>query len=275
MRPVECRTVAALYVEPKGCYVGVPGVDPWDEARDARTYAGPHPVVAHPPCQLWGAFAPINYKRWGGEHNRPGNDGGCFASALESVRRFGWVLEHPAKTRAWAAHGLAAPSGIGWQRCIDGGWVCEVWQSAYGHRAAKATWLYYCGKEPPLQLRWDRPNGTHQIGFHDQRGKAANKPTLGKREANATPAEFRDALIALARHAAAMYRQSTGTSGASLMNDAQAAVFLMRGLIQLGITLDDYQTAISNPDMSPEDLAQLLRNNNDRIKELLDREHEK
>lgn len=26
MRPVECRTVAALYVEPKGCYVGVPGV---------------------------------------------------------------------------------------------------------------------------------------------------------------------------------------------------------------------------------------------------------
>ncbi|NCZ71579.1 MAG: hypothetical protein EBY80_15735 [Actinobacteria bacterium] len=46
MRPVEgLRTVAALYVQPNGCYVGVPGVDPWDEARDARTYAGPHPVV--------------------------------------------------------------------------------------------------------------------------------------------------------------------------------------------------------------------------------------
>lgn len=29
----------------------------------------------------------------------------------------------------------------------------------------------------------------------------ANKPTLGKCEANATPIEFRDALIALARHA--------------------------------------------------------------------------
>lgn len=59
------------------------------------------------------------------------------------------------------------------------------------------------------------------------------------------------------------------------MNDIQAAVFIMRGLIQLGITLDDYQAAISNPDMSADELAQLLRNNNDRIKGLLDREHEK
>ena len=194
--------VAAIFVQPDGCYAKHPGIDAWPEQLDARKYRGPWPVVAHPPCQLWGAFAPINYKRWGGEHNRPGNDGGCFASALESVRKFGGVLEHPAKTRAWEAHGLAAPTGIGWQRCIDGGWVCEVWQSAYGHRAAKATWLYYYGTEPPLQLRWNRPDGTHQIGFFDQRGKAANKPTLGKREANATPIELRDALIALARQAA-------------------------------------------------------------------------
>ena len=133
MRPVEpLRPVAALYVEPKGCYVGVPGVDPWDEARDARTYAGPHPVVAHPPCQLWGAMANVNFARWGGEHNRPGNDGGCFAAALAAVNRWGGVLEHPAKTRAWAAYGLEKPTGIGWQRS-GLGWVCEVWQSAYGH----------------------------------------------------------------------------------------------------------------------------------------------
>ena len=41
--------IAALYVETDGCYYGLPGVDPWDEARDARTYAGPHPVVAQLP----------------------------------------------------------------------------------------------------------------------------------------------------------------------------------------------------------------------------------
>jgi len=198
---IGAGTVAALFVQADGCYVGLPGVDAWPEHRDARLYAGPYPVVAHPPCQRWGAMADVNYARWGGDHNRPGNDGGCFAAALESVRRFGGVLEHPAKTKAWAAHGLTRPAAIGWQRTIDDGWVCEVWQSAYGHRANKATWLYYVGERPPFQLRWERPVGTHQIGFQDQRGKAANKPTLGKKEANATPLEFRDELLRLAMKA--------------------------------------------------------------------------
>jgi len=192
------RCCAALFVQPDGCYVGLPDVDAWPEHRDARRYAGPHPVVAHPPCQLWGAMANVNYTRWGGEHNRPGNDGGCFAAALNAVRTWGGVLEHPAATRAFAAHGLPKPKGAGWQRTTCGGWVCEVWQSAYGHRANKATWLYYCGANPPHDLRWERPVGTHQIGFHDQRGKAANKPTLGRKEANATPLEFRDELLLLA-----------------------------------------------------------------------------
>lgn len=194
--------VAALFVQPDGVYADWPWIDAWDESRDARQYTGPYPVVAHPPCQLWGAMAAVNYSRWGGEHNRPGNDGRAFQAALDAVNKWGGVLEHPATTRAWAAHDLIKPLGIGWQQTIDGGWVCEVWQSAYGHRANKATWLYYQGRKPPLSLRWERPVGTHQVGFHDQRGKAANKPTLNKREANATPLPFRDALLRLALHSA-------------------------------------------------------------------------
>lgn len=193
--------VAALFVLPDGHYSGWPWIDAWPIERDATQYNGLIPVVAHPPCQLWGAMAAVNYARWGGEHNRPGNDGGCFAAALAAVNRCGGVLEHPAKTRAWKAYGLEKPSGIGWHRS-GLGWVCEVWQSAYGHRANKATWLYYKGKRKPFALRWDRLKGTHQIGFYDQRGKSKNKPTLSKREANATPIEFRDELLKLALHSA-------------------------------------------------------------------------
>lgn len=189
--------IAALFVQGDGCYSALPEIDLWPEARDARKYNGPHPVIAHPPCQLWGKMANVNYARWGGEHNRPGNDGGCFASALNSVDRWGGVLEHPAQTYAWARHGLTKPQIGGWTRSGDG-WVCEVWQSAYGHRANKATWLYYVGAPPP-PMRWSRPAGSHQVGYRDQRGAENNKPTLSKREANATPIAFRDALIALVR----------------------------------------------------------------------------
>jgi len=195
--------IAALYVETGGSYFNLEGVSPWDENDDARTYTGPHPVVAHPPCQRWGQLGAASYARWGGEHNRPGNDGGCFKAALFDVRRFGGVLEHPAKSKAWVAFDLPKPVRGGWIKTMCGGWVCEVWQSAYGHSANKATWLYYVGTREPHQLRWDRPVGTHQVGFQDQRGKSANKPTLSSIDAAKTPPEFRDELIKLARSARA------------------------------------------------------------------------
>jgi hypothetical protein len=191
--------IAALYVETNGVYFGRTDVDPWDESRDARQYAGPWPVVAHPPCQRWGSLAIANFARWGGEHNRPGNDGGCFLAALIAVRKWGGVLEHPAKTRAWKFFGLTRPSSSGgWSPC-DCGWVCEVWQSVYGHKANKATWLYYCGEAKPVELDWRHLIGTHQCGFHDQRGKSRNKPTISGPAASRTPKAFSEVLLSLAR----------------------------------------------------------------------------
>lgn len=82
-------TVAALFVDPNGTYPTLDNIDCWDIDRDARLYAGPHPVIAHPPCQLWVNFAALNFKRYGGEHNRPGNDKGCFKAALTAIRTWG------------------------------------------------------------------------------------------------------------------------------------------------------------------------------------------
>ena len=191
--------IAVLFAQIDGVYSKLPDVDLWDEKRDARSYEKDYPVVCHPPCQLWGKFAKINFKRWGGEHNRPGNDLGCFKSALHNVIRCGGVLEHPAFSYAWSTYGLTAPSGIGWKMSGLHEWVCEVWQSAYGHPARKKTWLFYYGVNPPSEMIWDRPDGTHQIGFQDQRGKARNKPTVSGKAASATPLKFALALINLAQ----------------------------------------------------------------------------
>lgn len=196
--------IAALFVEKGGAYYGIEGVEPWDRESDARFYRGPWPVVAHPPCQLWVNMAGVNFKRYGGAHNRPGNDGGCFMAALTAVRRFGGVLEHPAGSFAWDTFLLPKPMGPGWSQPWDLGngrdaWVCEVWQSAYGHRARKRTWLYAVTRSPipPPEMNWARTPGTAQVGWFDR-----IKPTLGKREANATPPAFRDALLSIARQTA-------------------------------------------------------------------------
>lgn len=93
--------IAALFVQANGSYYGLPDVDPWDQKRDARLYPGPWPVVAHPPCSRWCRLAGLVEARWG--HKR-GEDGGCFAFALASVRRWGGVLEHPAYSDAWTAN---------------------------------------------------------------------------------------------------------------------------------------------------------------------------
>ena len=198
--------IAALYVDPIGIYSGRPDVDCWDEERDARKYKGPHAVIAHPPCQLWGAYAFVNFKRWGGDHNRPGNDGGCFLAALRAVERFGGVLEHPFQSRAWAFYGVTKPWQAGWcqlhtEEYEIRKWVCEVWQSAYGYKANKRTVLLYSGEREPFDLNWSHPIGTHQCGFHDQRGKAKNKPTISGRAASATPSLFAEKLLELANWA--------------------------------------------------------------------------
>lgn len=200
--------VDALFVDPKGPYPRLLGPEHcWDEKRDARTYAGRGPVVAHPPCQLWTNMSAVNFKRYPKEENRPGNDGGLFSFALGQLRRCGGVLEHPAGSKAWDRYELLKPKrGAGWQSYEGCGgamiWVCQVSQCAYGHRARKRTWLLYYSPEgvPPFELDWSEPPYTHQIG-HDSKMKRP-RPSLRKREASATPERFAAVLIELARHAA-------------------------------------------------------------------------
>lgn len=191
------RQIAALYVQAGGSYYGLDGVDPWDEKRDARGYDGPWPVVAHPPCSRWCKLAPVNQKRWGA---MVGDDGGTFEAALDTVRKFGGVLEHPAYSIAWERYGLTRPVRGQWTGSPeDPGLVTEVSQCAYGHRARKRTWLYTVGVEP-IQLDWSEPKGKeYAVIGGGPNGQSPNAIKIGPKEASKTPEAFRDILIGMAR----------------------------------------------------------------------------
>jgi hypothetical protein len=199
--------VAALFVMSDGPYAGLPDVELWDASKDARLYAGPHPVVAHPPCERWGRY-------WHGGPSAKvrrvkGDDGGCFLAALSAVRRFGGVLEHPAASAAWDAFGLNKPPRVGgWVNAdFEGGWTCCVDQGHYGHRAQKATWLYANGVELPL-LKWDKSAGGVRLddGYHSAEERRRVIRTgicqrLSRRQRLETPTGFRDLLLAIANTA--------------------------------------------------------------------------
>ena len=156
IEPMEAQ-VAALFVERDGAYWNLPGVDAWDRERDARLYAGPWPVVAHPPCQRWGklwAGQPLHIKQTGIRKIK-GDDDGCFAAALGAIRKWGGVIEHPWQSHAWPHFGLNTPPRDGRWIAADfhGGWTCCVEQGRYGHYARKPTMLLAYHTELP-ELDW-------------------------------------------------------------------------------------------------------------------------
>ncbi len=188
--------IAALFVDPRGIYSRIPEVDLWPEARDARLYAGPWPVVAHPPCARWCRLAGLVEARFG---HRRGEDGGCFEAALAAVRRWGGILEHPAWSKAWEEFNLPRPPAEGWQRGTCGLWVAQVEQGRYGHPARKATWLVASGPCPPT-LRWGPVPDRVPCMVSWCRNRSNDlRPRVGKRAASATPEELAAVLVDYAR----------------------------------------------------------------------------
>jgi hypothetical protein len=199
------RIIAALFVEPGGPYFNMVNVDPWDELKDARDYEGPYPVIAHSPCQRWGRY-------WSGGPSAKvrrmlGDDGGCFKSALQSVRMFGGVLEHPEASHAFRYYELPIPKWHGGWTAQDksGGRSCCVAQGNYGHAARKMTWLYAVKTDYP-ELKWGptRPLMRMDAGHHSKEERARAVKTgvclrLSKRQRLITPEPFRDLLLEIAR----------------------------------------------------------------------------
>src|SRR5262245_25677806 len=134
----------------------MPEVDPWGIDRDARRYAGPLPIVAHPGCGPWGRLAHL-YR--GDEHD-------CGPAAIAAARLWGGVVEHPAHSKLWQFCELPLPDG---SPDPHGGFTIAVDQVAWGHVARKRSWLYVVGVDPHQARAGLRTGGTatHWIsGFH-------------------------------------------------------------------------------------------------------------
>jgi hypothetical protein len=216
--------VAALYIDPRGPYPYAEDpraglfVHCWDANRDARLYAGPWPVVAHPPCGPWGRL----------RHLYRGNEHDCAPRAVEQVRAYGGVLEHPAGSLLWCEEFPCAPGasretqrlpqpmrewgGNGTLLSVDsfGGYTVEVDQCEWGHVARKRTWLYLVGvphsalEAPPFPGREPTHYASGGRTKSSRTGGAvpAGKKVCSETQRSRTPPLFAEYLIRLAQAAA-------------------------------------------------------------------------
>lgn len=186
--------IAVLFARSDSIYKTMPECDVYDIDRDARTWLGGSPVVAHPPCRAWESLR-FHAKPRDGEKE-------LAFLAVDHVRKFGGVVEHPARSTLWMVAGLPE---IG-ERDNFGGWTLVVDQNWWGHRAQKRTRLYIVGCDPqdlpmmPIVLG----EASHTVGLWSGRDRATCRPSIAKHEYEGTPPEFAKWLVALASRCAKM-----------------------------------------------------------------------
>lgn len=180
---------AALFVMGDSYYKTIEGVDCFDLERDALTFTGACPVVAHPPCRAWSRLRHF-------AKPRPGERDLAFF-ALDRVRSNGGVLEHPSGSELWKVAGLPRPGTLA--RDSFGGWTLPVSQKWWGHRCEKRTWLYICGIDPgalPV-MPFVLGEAERTCGLWSGRDRSIARKEVGKHERMASPPAFADWLVDL------------------------------------------------------------------------------
>lgn len=173
--------ISVLCVRRDSIYYDFP-VDCWDIERDAFGFNGPGPVIAHPPCRLWGRMS----QRVKADEFTTCREIMLGIRCALAVRKFGGCLEHPAGSALWRACNLPAP---GESRGLE--FTVKVPQWWFGHRAYKETWVYVSGLR-----RSDLPSPPFKLfsGVADREVEQ-----MGRAERERTPAEFAIWLLQICR----------------------------------------------------------------------------
>lgn len=186
--PETIRPMAALFVQRESIWKTLPGVECWDACRDAMSYRGNLPVMAHPMCRLWSRLKHLS--------TAPETEREQARFAIATVRRCGGVVEHPAGSTLW--HDQSLPLG----RAVDdyGGWTLNLSQWHFGHEAEKRTWLYIVGcPRERLQPVPFRPGAAAALVSRPFRRSEEQRRILTADERSATPLPFALWLAALVR----------------------------------------------------------------------------
>lgn len=188
-------SVAVLFARRDSIYKTLPGCDVWDEDRDARIWPGGAPVVAHPPCRLWGGLSHLSTadkrEKW------------CGIMAVSAVRIWGGCLEHPQRSKLWKTASLPAPDE---GRDEFGGFTVAFPQMWFGHPAEKWTWIYVCGIAPAQvpEIPFRLGEATHKVtngGEHPRAGEPGYRPEVTRYWRDATPWALANWLVTIARMA--------------------------------------------------------------------------
>jgi len=192
-RTIKIRNcmVAVLFARADSVYKTMTGCDVWDADRDALNWPGGDPVVAHPPCRAWGSLR---------HFARPAPGERELALwAVDQVRRFGGVLEHPAASILWPVAGLPAPGKID----EHGGFTMPIDQDWFGHRAEKRTRLYIVGcaprDVPAFPLKLEEPTHVVSPSSRMRSGMPGYRKQIRKPEREHTPIELARWLCDVAR----------------------------------------------------------------------------
>jgi len=178
--------ISALCVRHDSVYYRIPGVDPWDSARDCRKCTDSHPVIAHPPCAQWGRTKPL------ATVDRDQKALALFC--LNAVRKRGGVLEHPLASGLWS-WGCIPSDG---NPDMHGGRLIIVDQFDFGHPARKMTGLYIVGlprHEKPISVKFFLSRYSQPAT-----GVPGRLMTLKRLGREATPKPLAEAMVALIRH---------------------------------------------------------------------------